>query len=125
MDTYLMFKHPHMLAAALFVLLFLLRGWLLFTQAPALQARLLRILPHVLATVLLLTGLGMVHALGIFPVWAGVKLATLVLVMVCSAMTFQRAAGRRAQLAWFLAGLAGLVFIVAVAVRKQLPGLLG
>lgn len=120
-----MFKHPHMLAAALFVLLFLLRGWLLFAQAPARQARLLRILPHVLATVLLLTGLGMVHALGIFPVWAGVKLATLVLVMICSAMAFQRAAGRRAQLAWFLAGLAGLVFIVAVAVRKQLPGLLG
>lgn len=125
MNSYMAFKHLHLLAVALLGLLFLYRGVLLQVGSPMLQARPLRIMPHVLATVLLLAGLAMLHTLGGLPAWVLAKLLLLPVFILCGVMAFQRADKRSSQLRWFVLGLLTYGLIVAVAVTRQPLGLPG
>lgn len=117
------FKHIHLLSVALLGVLFLLRTVLLLLQSPARQARLLRILPHVLATLALVSGLAMVHQFGMVPAWVMVKLALLFAFILAGTMAFQRADKRSTQLVWVAAGLLIYAFIVSVALTRLPLGL--
>lgn len=125
MNTYLALKHLHMLTVALLAVLFLFRGVLLVNQSTLLQARPLRILPHVVSTVLLLSGIAMVVEFGSLPAWVVTKLILLVLFILCGVMAFQRADKRSARIGWFVLGLLTYGLIASVAVTRQPLGLLG
>lgn len=125
MNTYMALKHLHMLSVALLGVLFLFRGVLLVNGSALLQARLLRVLPHVISTFLLLSGIGMVIEFGSLPSWVVTKLILLVFFILCGVMAFQRADKRSAKLGWFVLGLLTYGFIASVAVTRQPLGLLG
>ncbi len=125
MNTYMALKHLHMLSVALLGVLFLFRGGLLISGSALLQARLLRVLPHVISTVLLVSGLGMVMEFGALPAWVVTKILLLVCFIFCGVMAFQRADKRAAKLGWFVLGLLTYAFIASVAVTRQPLGLLG
>ncbi|MFZ6043946.1 SirB2 family protein, partial [Vibrio natriegens] len=57
-------KHLHMLAIALSVLLFVVRYGLMMADSPLNQKKFLKITPHVVDSVLLLTGVGLIFITG-------------------------------------------------------------
>lgn len=125
MNTYLALKHLHMLTVVLLGILFLFRGVLLVNGSALLQARLMRILPHVVSAFLLLSGIGMVIEFGALPAWVASKLILLVFFILCGVMAFQRADKRSLQLGWFVLGLITYGLIASVAVTREPLGLLG
>lgn len=117
MNTYLVYKHVHMLMVALVGLLFLGRGALLLRESPALEGKALRILPHALSLLLLLSGLAMVAEYGRMPGWVAAKLALLLVFIAVGVVTFKRARTRAAKLAGVAAGLLIYAAIVSIAVH--------
>lgn len=111
------FKHVHMLSVALVGLLFLWRSVLLLRESPALQGRALRILPHVFALMLLLSGLAMVAEYGSLPGWVAAKLVLLFVFIAAGVVTFKRAKTRNGRMAGVLAGLLLYGVIVSIAVH--------
>ena len=117
MNTYLALKHTHLLMVALVGLLFLARGALLLRESPALQGRALRILPHALSLLLLLSGLAMVAEYGRMPGWVAAKLVLLFVFIAVGVVTFKRARSGGARMAGLLLGLVIYAAIVGIAVH--------
>lgn len=107
MEWYLALKHPHMMLALLFFAVYLWRGIALLANRPE-QGKALRIAPHILATLLLATGAGMVMAFGAVPGWVLAKVVLLFVLVACNTLAFQRLRGRAAAKPVFVLGL--LVF---------------
>jgi uncharacterized membrane protein SirB2 len=119
MDAYTGLKHLHMTLVAISGLFFLVRGgWLL--QAPEkLQAKWVRISPHVIDTFLLLSGIGMLAVSHTFPPFVHVKLALLVVYIGLGVMAFRKAKTAGQKAGFLLAAVAVFLFMVSVAVTKS------
>ncbi len=121
----MMLKHPHMLTAALLALVYLWRGFYLLTGQAERPAKFLRIAPHILATIMLVTGFAMIYQVGAMPGWALLKLALLVAFIVCGTVAFQRSRGSSIAKPVFAVGL-GLLFMMCwLAVAKPAMGVFG
>lgn len=125
MNTYLMLKHPHLLTAVLLLLVYLWRGFYLLTGQPERPAKLLRIAPHILATVMLVTGFAMIYQVGAMPGWALLKLVLLVGFIICGTVAFQRARGSAKSTLAFVIGLGLLLAMVGLAFAKPSMGVFG
>lgn len=88
--SYLMLKHLHMTAALLLGLLFVIRAGLLMAGSRHRDRLPLRILPHVLALVVVVCGILLTKALGGVPGWIWLKLVLLLVFMVLSGIGFKR-----------------------------------
>ncbi|MGF1716964.1 SirB2 family protein [Photobacterium chitinilyticum] len=64
---YAAFKHLHMVAIALSVLLFVVRYCLMMANSSLLEKKYLKITPHVVDTILLLTGIALIFITGVIP----------------------------------------------------------
>jgi uncharacterized membrane protein SirB2 len=124
MDT---LKLVHVTAVALSGTGFVLRGVWMLRDSPRLQARLARILPHVIDTVLL--GSAILLALRIYQYpfvhgWLTAKVVALLAYIVLGSLALKRGRGRRVRTVSFALALAVFLYIVAVAItRSPLPGL--
>ena len=125
MNTYLMLKHPHLLTAVLLALVYLWRGFYLLTKQPERPAKLLRIAPHILATIMIITGFGMVFQVGAMPGWALLKLVLLVSFLICGGIAFQRGRGTPKAIPAFLLGLGLLLLMFGLAFAKPSMGVFG
>ena len=67
MEHYFVIKHLHMTAAALSITLFVIRAWWSVRESPQLNARWVKVLPHLIDTALL--GLG-VTLMVLLSVWS-------------------------------------------------------
>ena len=67
MDSYLIFKHLHLTMVVLSGLFFVLRGGWLLQSSPQLQAKWVKISPHVIDTLLLLSAIAMLLVSQQFP----------------------------------------------------------
>ena len=80
---YLGLKHSHVLLVVLSVCLFNLRYFMRALKPQQPLARLWRVLPHIVDTLLLLSGLGLIWMTGFIPMvnaqWLGLKLLLLLL----------------------------------------------
>ncbi|WP_339723202.1 SirB2 family protein [uncultured Paraglaciecola sp.] len=119
---YEMIKHTHLTAIALSVVLFLLRFILNAMQSPMLQKKWLKILPHIVDTLLLVTAATLCVMLKQYPfvdAWVTEKL--LALVMYIFMVTLALKLGRNGFMRGI--GLVGAVSWIAyagmVAVSKQ------
>ncbi len=78
---YLTVKHSHIFLVAINFLLFNLRFWLRFARPGKTLPKILKVLPHLNDTVLLFTGLWLIHLTGWIPFgnasWLGAKLMLL------------------------------------------------
>ena len=120
MFDYLPIKHIHVLLALTSGMGFALRGFIRLVLSRPLQHRLWKILPHVVDTLLLATGVTLWILAG-WPLlsWLGAKL-TLVLAYILLGAAAFRAANRQRAVALYLAALLVFLGIAALAVHKPL-----
>lgn len=109
MNTYLVLKHLHLTMVALVGLLFLLRGILLLKASPRLQSPMLRVLPHALSGLLLISGIALALQLPVIPAWVMLKLILLVIFIAIGVITFKHAR----TTSWRVAGLVTSLLIYA------------
>ena len=120
--NYLAFKHLHLACVGLSATLFLVRGLLMLGRPEALRARWARVLPHVVDTVLLSAAIGMLVVGRIHPLdapWLLAKISALLVYIGLGTVALKRGRTRGVRLGAWLAALAVLLYIVAVAMTKQ------
>jgi len=115
---YLALKHIHVTSVALSLVLFLLRGGLMMAGSEKLRLPLLRILPHLVDTVLLASAIGLAVTLRQYPFvapWVTVKVILLVVYIVLGSLALKRGRTRAQRSVYFVLAVATFLFIVSVA----------
>jgi uncharacterized membrane protein SirB2 len=120
--TYFALKHLHVTFAALSGLLFLVRGIWMLSGSKRLQARWVKIVPHVVDTLLLASAIGLAVWSSQYPgqqAWLTAKVLALVAYIVLGIIALKRGRTRQVRLAAFVGALACFGYIVAVAVTRN------
>lgn len=119
---YMMAKHLHLTAVALSILFFVFRFiWSQF-DAQALSKKWVKILPHVIDTILLASAIWLCVILSQYPfanAWLTFKLIGVVLYIVLGLFALKRAKSTVGRWVFFVAALAVLMATAMVAVTKQ------
>jgi uncharacterized membrane protein SirB2 len=122
MNTYSLLKHIHLLAVAVTLVLFVLRGAWMMLDSPMLARRWVRIVPHVNDTVLLISALWMAIGVWRYPMvfhgWITAKLVALVVYILLGTVALKRGRTKATRGAAFLVGLAVFAYIVHTAYTK-------
>ena len=119
---YLAIKHLHMGCAGLSIAMFLLRGTWMLQGSSMLQRRWVKIVPHVVDTVLLGSAITLAvisHQYPFAQPWLGAKVVALVLYIVLGAIALKRGRTLRIRAIAFAAAIATFAYIVMVAVTRQ------
>jgi uncharacterized membrane protein SirB2 len=119
---YLSLKHFHIGCAALSGALFLLRGTWMLRASPLLQGTWVRIVPHVVDTLLLASAIGLAIWSHQYPgqqPWLTAKLLALLGYIVLGSVALKRGRTKEQRQAAFAAALALFAYIVMVAVTKR------
>lgn len=120
--SYLAFKHLHLTCVGLSAALFFVRGLLMLWRPDTLRASWARITPHVVDTVLLVAAIGMLVVGRINPLgapWLLAKIGALLVYIGLGTVALKRGRTRGVRLGAWLAALAVLLYIVSVALTKQ------
>lgn len=115
-------KHLHVTCVALSYALFFLRGVWMLRGTLAQQGRWVRIVPHVVDSVLLVSAIALAVQLGISPLsapWLLAKIIALLLYIALGAVALRRGRTRRIRLAAWLSAQAVFFYIVSVAVTHD------
>lgn len=119
---YMMAKHLHLTAVALSILFFVFRFiWSQF-DAQALSKKWVKILPHVIDTILLASAIWLCVILSQYPfanAWLTFKLIGVVLYIVLGLFALKKAKSTVGRWAFFVAAIAVLMATAMVAVTKQ------
>jgi uncharacterized membrane protein SirB2 len=119
---YFAVKHLHITFVALSGTLFLLRGSWMLLDSPLLQQRWVKIVPHVVDTLLLASAITLAWMSGMYPFvqsWLTAKVLGLVLYIVLGTIALKRGKTRAVRVSAFFAALLVFAYIVGVAVTKQ------
>lgn len=124
---YLALKHLHLTFVVLSLLAFILRGIWLFMGSDMLGKKWVKILPHIISTILLVSGIGVAVHLGMSPgsqPWIMAKIIGLVIYIGLGVAAFKAANPATRKLCW-VAALLVFAYIVSVAITKSPLGFLG
>lgn len=116
-------KLVHVACAALSLALFALRGTWMIAGSPRFDARWAKVVPHIVDTVFLATGIGLALRLSQYPLvdaWLTAKVFGLVAYIMLGSLAFRPGRPRAARIAAFFAALAVFGYIVGVA-RARSP----
>lgn len=117
-----MVRALHVGSAALSIAGFAARGALMLADSPWLRARLVRVAPHVVDTILLASAVWLAWFLGQIPfvhAWLTAKVLALLAYIVLGALALRRGKTKRVRAAAFAAALAVAAYIVAVALTHD------
>lgn len=120
--SYLAIKHLHVTCAALSITLFIIRGFWMLRGSPLLQRRWVKIVPHLVDTVLLASALVLVfwsHQYPFVQSWLTAKVIALVVYIGLGTVALKRGKSRGVRIAAFVGALAVFAYIVKVAVTRQ------
>lgn len=120
--NYLVVKHLHITFAVISGSFFLLRGIWMLLDSSMLQRRWVKVVPHVVDTLLLTTALIMVFWSGQYPfvqAWLTAKVVALIVYIGLGTMALKRGKTEAARVTALLAALAVFAYIVAVALTRQ------
>ena len=120
--SYLALKHLHVTCVVLSGLGFCLRGWWMASGSPRLQARLTRVLPHLIDSTLLGSALVLAWTSGQYPFvqgWLTAKVLGLLAYILLGAMALKRAKTRATRLRFFVLALLAYAYIVGVALTRN------
>ncbi|AQT59267.1 SirB2 family protein [Cellvibrio sp. PSBB023] len=124
---YIALKHLHLTFVALALLIFFVRGVLLFINSPLLNKKLLKIAPHIINTIMLVSGILLAVSLGMKPgehPWLMAKLIGLVVFIILGVGAFKVRNVLLQKILWVDA-LVVFAYIVSVAITKSPMGFLG
>lgn len=118
-------KLVHVVSVVLTILGFMLRGYWMMTESALLQSKPVKVLPHIVDTVLLISGIALIVELHL-PVldqpWLLMKFAALAVYIVLGTIALRRGTTKRARITAFVASLAVIAYIVGVALNKSTYG---
>ena len=120
---YSLLKHLHLTTVAVTLVLFVVRGVWMMADSPRLQARWVRIVPHVNDTLLLASGIGLAVLIRQYPLvdgWLTAKLVALLLYIGLGTVALKRGRTRSQRIAAWVAALLVLGYMLAVA-RAHAP----
>lgn len=120
--TYLILKHLHVTCVVLSGLGFALRGWWMLNDSPRLQARLTRIVPHVVDSLLLGSALIMAWVSGQYPFaqgWLTAKFFGLLIYILCGTMALKRGKTKAQRSLFLLLAVTAYAYIVGVALTRS------
>jgi uncharacterized membrane protein SirB2 len=121
--AYLVAKTLHVGCAGLSLFGFAARGALMLADSPLLAAKPVRIVPHVVDTVLLATAIWLAWNLGQFAQgWVHAKAAGLLAYIVLGMLALRRGRTKGVRAAAFAAALAAAGYIVSVALTRDPRG---
>jgi uncharacterized membrane protein SirB2 len=122
---YAIFKHVHVITAAASYALFVLRGIWMMRQSAQLQARWVKIVPHVIDTMLLASAIALAVMLRQYPFvssWLTAKVVALVVYIVLGTIALKRGRSKPTRIVAWIAAQAVFLYIVSVALtRNPLP----
>ena len=119
---YLLLKPVHVATVVLTFVLFVVRGLWMLRAPQRLQHGWVRVVPHVIDTVLLASGVGLAVLIHQYPGtsgWLSAKIVGLVVYIVLGTYALRRGRTRRARAGYWVAALAVFAYIVAVAVTHD------
>ena len=119
---YVTIKHVHIASAALSGSLFLLRGIWMMRESTMLQNRVVKILPHVVDTILLASALIMVFWSGQYPFvqnWLTAKVLALIAYITIGTIALKRGGTKTQRVSAFFAALLVFAYIGLVAMTKR------
>lgn len=120
--SYLAVKHLHVTAVAISLAFFALRGAWMLADSRLLRARLVRVAPHVVDTVLLASAVWLAIAAGQYPFvhgWVTAKVLGLVAYVALGTIALRRGRSRAVRALALAGALATAGYIVAVALTKS------
>ena len=122
---YFALKSLHLGAVIASFCLFALRGIWMLADSPWLNRRWVRILPHIVDTVLLASALALAWSIAQYPFvdsWLTAKVLALVAYIVLGSLALKRGRSRAARIASFVAALSVFAYIVSVALTRSPAG---
>jgi uncharacterized membrane protein SirB2 len=123
--AYSLLRHLHLTTIVLTLALFVLRGFWMATSSPRLQARWVRVVPHVNDSLLLASGIGLAMRIEQYPLvhgWLTAKLLALLVYIALGTVALKRGRTRGQRIVAWFAALLVFVYIVSVArTRNPLP----
>lgn len=119
---YMALKHIHMLCALLSLMGFLIRTTWAFQGSSLLTRKPVKIAPHIIDTVFLLSAIGLVLTLKQYPfihTWVSAKFFGLITYIVLGTLTLKRARNNQQRAVFFALSIATYAYIVMVARTKD------
>ncbi|ART82362.1 regulator SirB [Oceanisphaera profunda] len=120
---YVAIKHAHMMFAIISITLFMLRAWLAVPSPARIKSKLLKILPHIIDTLLLAMGVWLAVLSKQIPFdnspWLTAKVIGLVLYIVVGTIAIKRGKTRNQRLVATVASIAIFAYIYGAAVSKS------
>jgi len=118
---YMGLKHLHMLCAVLSILGFIIRGGMKLADSPMLQKKWIKIAPHIIDTVLLLSAIGLLFTLQMNPLtqsWLIAKIIGLLLYIGLGLVVMRFASTRAIRTVAYIAAIVVFGYILVVARAK-------
>lgn len=122
LNTYEILKHTHLTMVGLSITLFLLRAALMLVWPKALNARWLKIFPHVIDTLLLVSAIALMLIVSQYPItdnWLTAKLLGLFAYIGFGTIALKRGRNLKTKLLALVAALFSLGYILAVAITHS------
>ena len=116
-------KIIHVCVALLTISGFMLRGYWMLTDKRKLQQRWVRILPHVVDTVFLLAGIGLIMTLHLQVMqndWLLMKIAALIVYVVLGTIALKRGTTRKIRVTALILAVLTFAYIAGVALTKSM-----
>lgn len=126
--SYQFLKSIHVGFAMLSIAGFILRYAMMLVDSPMLGRRLIRVLPHIIDTVLLVSAIWLAFVMGAVPgrdAWLTVKIVALLAYIVLGAVALRRGRTKLVRVVAGVLAVAVFSFIVSVAMTKSPMGFLG
>lgn len=124
---YALVKYVHVVSVALSLAGFFLRGLLTMRASPLMNARWIRVLPHINDTVLLIAALSLAAMSDQYPFvanWVTAKVLGVTAYIMLGSLALREGSTRKMRIACWLAALAVFGWIVSVALTRQPAGFL-
>lgn len=120
--NYLAIKHLHMGCAALSGTFFFVRGIWMLRNSARLQQRWVKIVPHIVDTVLLASAIALAVWSQQYPfaqTWLSAKVLGLLVYIVLGAIALKYGRTKRTRIVAFIGALAVFGYIITVAITRQ------
>jgi uncharacterized membrane protein SirB2 len=126
MTTFLLAYYIHIITVTLSGAFFLIRGVWMMMENPILQAKFVRVSPHIIDTLLLLSAIAMAVVTSQYPFvhdWLTVKLFALVAYIVLGVFALRRGKTKTIRFAFLIMAAAVFGFMVSVAMTRSPLGI--